>query len=231
MKRRALLSWSSGKDSAWALHLLRQDPQTEVCGLFTLVSESFERAAMHATRMELLHTQAEAVRLPLQVVKIPSPCSNDRYDEIMRGFIRESLGAGIRHMAFGDIFLEDIRHYREDRLTGTGIEPLFPLWGIPSGDLARHMMSSGLKAYVSCIDPAKVPAHIVGRAWTEELLEELPQGVDPCGEHGEFHTIAVDGPMFGFPLKVEVGETVSRDGFVFADVIPRRDEGASEGRP
>lgn len=220
MKKKILVSWSSGKDSAWTLHLLRQRNDVEVAGLFTTVNSEFNRVAMHAVRLELLKRQAEAVGLPLETLEIPYPCSNDRYESVMRSFVDRSREKEISCMAFGDLFLEDIRAYREARLKDTGITPLFPLWRIPTGRLAREMTDRGLRAHITCVDPQKLPARFAGREFGATLLDELPESVDPCGENGEFHTFAVDGPMFKQPVGVRVGEVVERDGFVFADLHP-----------
>lgn len=216
------MSWSSGKDSAWALHLLRQRPDIEVAGLFTTVNSEFRRVAMHGVRMELLQRQTEAVGLPLEILNIPYPCSNERYESVMKEFIAAALERGVRCMAFGDLFLRDIRSYREEKLQGSGIAPLFPLWEIPTDALARQMVAEGLRAYVTCVDPKKLPAGFAGRKFGTAFLDELPPSVDPCGENGEFHTFAADGPMFTKPVEVEVGEVVERDGFVFADLLPRK---------
>ncbi len=218
--KKTLLSWSTGKDSAWALHLLRQDPETAIVGLFTTVNEAFQRVAMHATRVDLLRLQARSVSLPVRIIPIPYPCTDEQYAAIMGSFTTQCAAEGIERMAFGDIFLRDVRDYREQQLRGTGIEPVFPLWGMPTADLAAAMLSAGIGAYVSCLDPKKVPPEFAGRRWSESLLEALPQGVDPCGENGEFHTVVVGGPMFREAITVEVGERVERDGFVFADVVP-----------
>ncbi len=218
--KRTLLSWSSGKDSAWALHSLWNDPEVDIRGLFTMATETYGRVSMHATRLELLQRQADAVGLPLHVINIPYPCSNEQYDAIMRSFIHQSLTNRIECMAFGDLFLQDVRKYREDQLRGTGITPLFPLWGIPTAMLAEQMLSSGVEAYISCVDPTKVPATLAGRLWSNTLLNELPANADPCGENGEFHTVVIGGPFFSSPISVYFGETVEREGFVFADIIP-----------
>jgi uncharacterized protein (TIGR00290 family) len=220
IKRKTLLSWSSGKDSAWALHILRQDPQIDLLGLFTVMNEKYNRVSMHATRLELLQRQTEAVGLPIKIIHLPDPCTMDQCDAIMRQFVMDSAAKGIECMAFGDLFLEDIRRYRENQLKGTGIEPLFPLWMMATGRLAEDMLSAGLEAYLSCVDLKKLPLHWVGRKWSKELLAQLPPTIDPCGENGEIHTIAVGGPMFGEPIRVRVGETVERDGFAYADIIP-----------
>ena len=221
MKKKTLLSWSSGKDSAWTLHLLRQRDDVEVVGLFTTVNGKFQRVAMHAVRLELLKLQAEAVGLPLETLSIPYPCSNLQYESVMKEFVGRSRERRIRCMAFGDLFLQDIRAYREANLKDTGITPLFPLWEIPTHRLAREMIAEGLRAYITCIDPKKLPACFAGREFGPSFLDELPESVDPCGEYGEFHTFAVDGPMFKKPIEVQVGEVVERDGFVFADLRPR----------
>ena len=220
MRRRTLLSWSSGKDSAWALHVLRQDPEIEVLGLFTVVNAKHHRVAMHAVRLRLLELQAEAVGLPLRVVEIPDPCSDEQYQAVMRRFIDESLLQGVQCMAFGDLFLQDVRDYRERQLCGTGIVPRFPLWNKPTCELAGEMLAAGLRAIITCVDPRKLPGNYAGREWSKTLLDELPATVDPCAENGEFHTVAVDGPMFLQPVPVKIGETVERDGFFFADILP-----------
>ncbi|HEY3253960.1 MAG TPA: hypothetical protein VGJ91_08440 [Polyangiaceae bacterium] len=220
MPARTLLSWSSGKDSAWALHALRQSAQFEVVGLLTTVNLAADRVAMHAVRSELLRAQADALGLPLHPVGIPQPCSNEQYEAAMTAAIARATADGITAMAFGDLFLEDIRSYRVERLAGTGIEPIFPIWGIPTAELARQMIDSGLRARLTCVDPKQLPARFIGREFDRSLLDELPPGVDPCGERGEFHTFAYDGPMFQRPLLIQAGEVVERDGFVFADLLP-----------
>ncbi|WP_421229230.1 ATP-binding protein [Aeromonas enteropelogenes] len=222
-KKRVLLSWSSGKDCAWALHRLRQDPAIEVVGLFTTLNQAFERVAMHGVRKQLLLQQAECVGLPIICIDLPWPCSNEDYARIMESFIADVLAQGIRHMAFGDLFLEDVRAYRERQLAGTGIEPLFPLWGNKTSELAREMMAAGMKARISTLDPKKLDAGLGGHDFDPALLAALPEGVDPCGENGEFHTLAYDGPMFRRPLAIRVGETVERDGFIFTDLLPVTD--------
>lgn len=222
-KKRVLLSWSSGKDCAWALHRLRQDPAIEVVGLFTTLNQAFKRVAMHGVRKQLLLQQAECVGLPIICIDLPWPCSNEDYARIMEGFIADVLAQGIRHMAFGDLFLEDVRAYRERQLAGTGIEPLFPLWGSKTPELAREMMAAGMKARISTLDPKKLDAGLGGHDFDPALLTALPEGVDPCGENGEFHTLAYDGPMFRRPLAIRVGETVERDGFIFTDLLPVTD--------
>jgi uncharacterized protein (TIGR00290 family) len=222
MSRRVLLSWSSGKDSAWTLHVLRQQGAGEVVGLLTTFNEAVDRVAMHAVRRELVEAQAAAARLPLWPVLLPSPCSNAVYEERMAAAVARARAAGITHVAFGDLFLEDVRNYRIRQMAGTGIEPLFPLWGTPADTpaLARHMLAAGLRAVLTCVDPRQLGEHLVGRPFDAALLDELPAPVDPCGEKGEFHTFCHAGPMFSHPIEVRVGETVCRDGFVFADLLP-----------
>jgi uncharacterized protein (TIGR00290 family) len=217
---RTLLSWSTGKDSAWALHVLRQRPDVAVVGLVTTVNAAFGRVAMHGVRRALLEAQAEAAGLPLHVLDIPHPCPNVDYERIMGAFVAEQAAAGVEAMAFGDLFLQDIRRYREAKLAGTGIAPLFPLWGIDTGLLAREMIAGGLQAHVTCVDPRKLPASFAGRRFDLDLLTDLPPGVDPCAENGEFHTFACAGPMFGASIPVKIGDVVTRDGFVFCDVMP-----------
>lgn len=219
-RTQVLLSWSSGKDSAWALHRLQQDPTIEVVGLFSTLNQEFERVAIHGVRKQLLMQQAECLGLPLRTLDLPWPCSNEDYARIMTAFVTEVVAGGIRHMAFGDLFLEDVRAYREQQLQGTGIQPLFPLWGSDTTELAQTMIAAGLKAYISTLDPKKLDARLGGHEFDQTLLAALPAGVDPCGENGEFHTLAVDGPMFLRPLAIEIGETVTRDGFVFTDLLP-----------
>jgi uncharacterized protein (TIGR00290 family) len=215
-----LLSWSSGKDSAWTLHVLRQDPTVEVTGLFSVLNGRFNRVSMHSTREMLLCRQAEAAGLMLHTINLPDPCTNKQWEVIIRESLSEFRAKGVDCMAFGDLFLEDVRQYRERQLTGTGIDPLFPLWQVPTVELAEQMLAAGLEAYISSVDLKKVPASFVGRRWSRDLLKELPTGVDPCGENGEIHTIVVAGPMFERGIEVEVGEVVKRNGFAYADIIP-----------
>ncbi|MGA1795609.1 MAG: ATP-binding protein [bacterium] len=218
--KKTLLSWSSGKDSAWALYMLRQDPTVEVIGLFSVVNERFNRVSMHSTRMELLRRQAEAAGMPLHTINLPDTCTNERYDAIMGGFVAGLAANGTECIAFGDLFLEDVRRYREKRLKGTGIDPLFPLWRIPTVELADRMLAAGLQAYISSVDLTRLPAGFAGRQWSGDLLKEFPEGVDPCGENGEMHTVVVDGPMFAERIEVEVGEVVLRNRFAYADILP-----------
>lgn len=218
MKRKTMLAWSSGKDSAWALHVLKQDPEIELVGLFTTVNEAFNRVAMHAVRLELLTRQAQNTGLPLDVINIPYPCSNQDYDVRMGACIEAAKDRGVECMAFGDLFLGDVRKYREEKLKNTGISPIFPLWGIPTKDLSRQMINSGLKAVITCVDPKIVPCRLAGRHYDDTFLSEIPENADPCGENGEFHSFAFAGPMFNEELEVRVGDIVEREGFVFADV-------------
>jgi uncharacterized protein (TIGR00290 family) len=224
MADKALLSWSSGKDSAWALHVLRADHDLEVVGLLTTVNRQFDRVAMHAVRSELLREQADAAGLPLFEVGIPWPCNNEQYEAEMQSAVEAAKIRGVSVMAFGDLFLEDIRQYRCSKLSGTGIRPCFPLWGLPTDALARNMIAGGLRARLTCVDPRQMPRELAGRAFDGELLRELPASVDPCGERGEFHTFAHAGPMFGRPISLSAGEVVERDGFVFADFMLERGE-------
>ena len=216
-----LLSWSSGKDSAWALHVLQQDAPGAVAALLTTVSEPYDRVSMHGVRSSLLRAQAEAAGLPLMTVPLPAPCSNQEYEKRMAAAVRRALADGFTHVAFGDLFLEDVRKYREDRLRSTGLEPLFPLWGLPTGALAREMIGSGLQARITCLDPRVLNPGLAGRPFDAALLAELPATVDPCGERGEFHTCVLAGPMFSKTIDARVGVTVERDGFVFADLALR----------
>ena len=220
LKPKALLSWSSGKDSAWALHLLRERGEIEVVGLLTTINTRHARVAMHAVREELLDLQAAAVGLPMTKVPLPWPCTNAEYEGAMAAALARAKAQGVSAIAFGDLFLEDIRRYREQTLAGAGLEPLFPLWGMPTRELAKAMIAGGLRAHLTCVDPRKLPASFAGRAFDAALLDELPAGVDPCGENGEFHTFVSAGPMLCAPLEVRRGEVVERDGFVFADLLP-----------
>jgi uncharacterized protein (TIGR00290 family) len=201
----------------------------EVVGLLTTVNEAFDRVAMHAVRRQLLEAQAAAAGLPLVVVSLPWPCSNEVYDARMAAAMASAREQGIAAMAFGDLFLEDIRRYREERLAPTGLVPLFPLWGRPTRTLAEEMMRSGLKARLTCVDPRVLAPRFAGREFDRALLDDLPATVDPCGERGEFHTFAWDGPMFRRPVPIRLGETVTRDGFVFADLLPAEEEPPEAG--
>ncbi|MBO0859347.1 MAG: adenine nucleotide alpha hydrolase [Chloracidobacterium sp.] len=218
-RKRVLLSWSSGKDSAWALHLLRQQPDLEVAGLLTTINERFDRVAMHAVRTDLLRRQAESLGLPLRLISLPFPCDNASYEERMRAALNAALSDGIESIAFGDLFLADVRQYRERMLEETGITPLFPLWGRPTNDLAREMIAGGLRAQITCIDPRCLPAALAGKEYNNDFLNAVPDEIDPCGENGEFHSFAFNGPMFNWPVEFAIGETVERDGFIFTDLL------------
>jgi uncharacterized protein (TIGR00290 family) len=217
---KAWLAWSSGKDSAWALHVLRSSPDVEVVGLLTTVNEVHDRVAMHGVRRSLLQAQADALGLPLVTAPIPHPCSNEDYERIMSGAVVRARGEGVEAFAFGDLFLEDIRRYRESRLEGTGIRPLFPLWRRPTAALAEEMIAGGLRAHVVTVDPRHLAPGFAGRAFDRAFLSDLPPAVDPCGENGEFHTFAWNGPMFRRPVEMRPGVVVEREGFVFADLVP-----------
>jgi uncharacterized protein (TIGR00290 family) len=213
-----LVSWSSGKDSAWMLHVIRRSGLGTPAALLTTVNEAVDRVAMHAVRREVLEAQAAAARLPLIVVPIPSPCPNEVYEARMKEACRAAVADGFTHVAFGDLFLGDIRRYREERMAGSGLTPIFPLWECPTPALAREMVAGGLEATLTCVDPRVLPARFAGRRFDLPLLDELPSGIDPCGERGEFHTCVTAGPMFTQPIPVVAGPTVERDGFVFADL-------------
>jgi uncharacterized protein (TIGR00290 family) len=217
--KNVLLSWSSGKDSAWALGLLLRRKDLHVAGLVTTFNQSADRVAMHAVRRALVRTQAERVGIPLWEIELPWPCSNADYEEIMRGVLKRALDEGIDAFAFGDLFLQDIRDYRVRQLAGTGMEALFPVWGIPTRKLALDMIAGGIKAKLTCVDPTKLDRSFAGRDFDLPLLESLPEAVDPCGENGEFHTFVYDAPVFNRPIDVQLGSIVERDGFVFADVV------------
>ncbi len=217
-RKRILLSWSSGKDSAWCLHVLRNRREYEIVGLLTTFNEAANRVAMHAVRRELVERQAAAAGLPLWPVHLPWPCSNEQYEGLMAEACKKAIRNGIEGIAFGDLFLEDVRAYREKQLKGTGLEPIFPLWGQPTRELARGMIRSGLRAKLTSIDTSQLDAEFVGREFDEDLLAALPAGVDPCGEKGEFHSFVYAGTMFDSEIPVVVGETVVRDQFVFADL-------------
>jgi uncharacterized protein (TIGR00290 family) len=219
--KRIALSWSSGKDSAWALHILRQTPGVAVVALITTINESADRVAMHAVRRELVEAQAERTNLPLWAVDLPWPCSNEVYEELMADTCRRARSQHIEAIAFGDLFLDDIRRYRERQLQPVGLEPLFPLWQIPTLELARSMIDAGTKAKVTCIDAAKLDRSYVARDYDTEFIRDLPPGIDPCGENGEFHTFVYDAPVFSRPIDIEPGAIVEREGFVFADLVPQ----------
>jgi len=215
--KRVLLSWSSGKDSAWTLHVLRRNPEIELVGLLTTLNSEFQRVAMHGTRRSVLEAQAEAARLPLWIVPLPWPCSNEVYEQRMAEVCKRAVDEHVDAIAFGDLFLQDVRSYRETQLKPTGLEPLFPLWEIPTAELAREMIAGGLRARLSCVDTKQLAGSFAGREFDAAMLQDLPPETDPCGERGEFHTCVYDGPMFSAPLRLRTGEVVDRDGFMFAD--------------
>ncbi|MFZ3214797.1 MAG: hypothetical protein WA192_01945 [Candidatus Acidiferrales bacterium] len=216
---KAWLAWSSGKDSAWTLHAVRERGELDVVALLTTVNRTHRRVAMHAVRESLLEVQAAAAGLPLVTVPIPSPCPNEVYERAMAEAMRRAESEGVTHIIFGDLFLEEVRRYREENLARCKIAPVFPLWGIPTRQLAAEMIAGGLRSYITCIDPRKLDRSFAGREWNSALLADLPSSADPCGENGEFHTFAYAGPMFREPIMVQRGEIVERDGFVFADLL------------
>ncbi len=220
MRAKAWLSWSSGKDSAWTLHQVRQQGELEVAALLTTINRAHGRVAMHAVRESLVEEQARAANLPLVKVPLPSPCPNEAYEQAMAEAMAQARATGVTHIIFGDLFLEDIRRYREAQLARCGMTPVFPLWLLDTRALAQAMVGAGLRAFLTCVDPSKLDRGFAGREFDGRLLAELPGHVDPCGENGEFHTFACAGPMFRAPIAVEPGEIVERDGFVFADLLP-----------
>lgn len=226
--KKTWLWWSTGKDSAWALHELRKRDAYAVTALVTTVTAPFERVSMHSTREQLLKAQTAAAGLPLRAIRLPHPCSNEDYEAAVQPLVAEAAKAGVECMAFGDLFLEDVRAYREELIEGSGIEPIFPLWGRATSELAREMIVSGLHARITCLDPSALPKEVAGTKYDQTFIDTLPPGVDPCGENGEFHTFCWDGPMFMRPIPVRVGEIVEREGFVFADVLPA--EGGESGK-
>ena len=215
--KKILLSWSSGKDSAWAFHLLSKQPDVQIAALVTTFNRAANRVAMHAVRRVLVEAQAERMKVPLWAVDLPWPCSNMEYEHIMHGVWRRAVDEGITAVAFGDLFLQDIRAYREKQLDGTGLEALFPVWGIPTRPLALEMIRTGIKAKITCVDPSKLDKSYAGRDFDLAFLESLPAAIDPCGENGEFHTFVYDAPFLTQGIDVQPGEIVERDGFVFAD--------------
>jgi uncharacterized protein (TIGR00290 family) len=217
---RAWMSWSSGKDSVLALHVARCRNDVEIVGLLTTVNAVADRVAMHAVRRTLLEAQAAALGLRLHMVWLPWPCPNEVYERLMSEALDEARGDGVRHVVFGDLFLDDVRAYREHAMAGTGLTPLFPLWQRPTAQVAREIIDAGIHAVLTCVDPTQAPGELAGRRYDQQLLAELPPRIDPCGENGEFHTFVVDGPGFADPIQVRVGERVTRDGFVFADLLP-----------
>ena len=214
-----LVSWSSGKDSAWALHEVRRRGELEPVGLLTTVTSGYERVSMHGVRYEILEAQARQTGLPLSRVSISPGASNAEYESAFVAAIVSARASGIERIIFGDLFLEDVRSYRERVLNGTGVIPEFPLWGRDTAGLAREMIAAGLKAVVVCVDPTRVPSRWAGMPFDQDFLAGLPPGADPCGENGEFHTCVLDAPMFASPIPASVGERIERNGFVFADLI------------
>ena len=225
-----LLSWSSGKDSAWALHVLRQQG-ANVGGLLTSLNETVRRVSMHGVREEILQAQAHAAGLPVSIIPLPWPCTNEIYEARLRAAVDRAVADRFTHVAFGDLFLEDVRQYREERLRGTGLTPLFPLWGRPTSALAREMIAGGLTARISTLDPRVMPRELIGAAFDEALLESLPATVDPCAERGEFHTCATGGPMFAAPIDVIAGDAVEREGFLYGDLRLRPDRAERAAPP
>ena len=219
IKPKVIVSWSSGKDSCYSLMEILRSGTYQVAGLLTTVTRAYNRVSMHGVRETLLEKQAEELHLPLMKVEIPSPCSNEQYEQIMGGVMERIKSIGIGHMVFGDIFLEDIRKYREEKLAPTGITPIFPLWGRDPGKLAFEIIRAGVKAKIVCLDPRKLGREFAGRLYNEELLADLPCEVDPCGENGEFHTFVFGSPAFSHKqIRLRTGVTVDRDGFVFTDI-------------
>ena len=220
MAAKALIAWSSGKDSAWALHEARRSGEYEIVGALTTVTETFGRVSMHGVREELLRAQLEAIGIPPNIVPIPFPCPNEVYEARMGAALSQAKAEGVSHVIFGDLFLEDVRAYREAKMAGTGVAPVFPLWGRPTKALAHAMIEGGLKTHLVTVDLKAMPKPFAGRKFDESLLDSLPADVDPCGERGEFHTCVLDGPMFSRAIAASVGEVVEREGFAFADLVP-----------
>lgn len=217
--KRTLISWSTGKDSAWTYHRLQADPAYEVVGLVCTINDEAKRTAMHAIRLDLLKAQADALGLPLEIIPLPYPCSNQDYEAIMSAFIKRAEAMEIEHIAFGDLYLADIRAYREKQMAHCSISPIFPLWNTPTDQLALDIVESGTQAIVTCVDPQQMPSDFAGREYNATFLADLPASVDPCGENGEFHTFVFAGPMLPKPINISVGETIGRDGFIFTDVL------------
>jgi uncharacterized protein (TIGR00290 family) len=217
-RKRTLVAWSTGKDSAWTLHVLRGRPEIEIAGLFTTVHEQAAEVAVHAVPLQLLEAQARATGLPLHRIPIPRPCPNAAYEAAIAAFVSEAKGDGVTHLAFGDLFLEDIRRYREGQLAASGVEPLFPLWGLPTRRLAEDMTAAGLRAWIVCVDSKQAPREWAGRVFDPGFVAAIPEGIDPCGERGEFHTFAFAGPMFREPIEASVEGIAERAGFVYADL-------------
>jgi len=219
VKKKVLVSWSSGKDSAWTLHVLRQSSEYEIVGLLTTINANFDRVAMHGVRRELLEAQAAAADLPLWKVPLPWPCSNEQYEAAMCSACAKAIDEGVQAVAFGDLFLEGVRRYREDRMKQVRLTPIFPLWKIDTTELIRDILAGGTRCRIVCLDPKKLPASFAGRDLDQSLIDKFPAGIDPCGENGELHTFVYDGPVFSRAVPIQNGETVTRDGFVFTDVV------------
>ena len=220
MKKKTLMSWSTGKDSAWAYYQLKNQPEYDLVGLFCTINKVFSRTAMHAVRVQLLQMQANSIGLPLDIIEIPYPCSNAEYEGIMQDFVDDAKSRNIECFAFGDLFLQEIRDYRIKILKDTGIMPIFPLWNQATDKLAMEMINGGLKAVITCVDPKQLNDNFVGQDYDQAFLNALPENVDPCGENGEFHSFVFDAPMFNKKINISVEEKVERDGFVFVDVKP-----------
>ncbi|MBW1650391.1 MAG: diphthine--ammonia ligase [Deltaproteobacteria bacterium] len=224
MRKKALMSWSSGKDSAWALYELQQkwNMEIDLVGLFCTVNKEFDRVAMHGVRVELLRKQAKSIGLPLKIIEIPYPCSNAEYEKIMRQFVKRAKKDNIEYVAFGDLFLQNVRNYREEKLKDSGIKPIFPIWGMPTDKLSREMIKGGLKTVITCIDSKQIPTKFIGKEFDENFLDSLPDITDHCGENGEFHSFVFDGPMFKEQIEIVLGDIIHRDDFVFADILLKR---------
>ena len=224
-RQKALIAWSSGKDSAWALHEVRRTGEFDIVGALTTVTDTFARVSMHGVREELLRAQLDAAGLRAIAVRIPYPCPNEIYEREMAAAVQDARSEGVTHMIFGDLYLEDVRAYREKNLGGTGITPVFPLWQRPTGALARDMIAAGVEAHLVVVDLKKLSSSFAGRRFDDVLLGDLPDGIDPCGENGEFHSFVSAGPMLARKIPVKTGEIIERDGFAFADLLPSPREG------
>ncbi|MGD0421830.1 MAG: diphthine--ammonia ligase [Candidatus Bathyarchaeia archaeon] len=221
-KPKVVVSWSSGKDSAMALLKIMKSNEFEILALLTTVSDMFQRVSMHGVREELLDQQANSIGIAVEKVRIPYPCPNEIYEQKMVGLLRNYKSKGVSHVVFGDLFLEDIRRYREDKLAEVELTPIFPLWKENTEELSKTIIRVGFKAVVTCVDPKKLDPKFAGRYFDEILLNEIPANVDPCGENGEFHTFVFDGPIFRNRIEITVGDRIIRDGFQFVDLVPRK---------
>jgi uncharacterized protein (TIGR00290 family) len=220
VRKRVLIAWSGGKDSAWALHVLRRQPDVEIAGLFTTIHEDVARVAVHAVRTALLVEQASAAALPLHTLAIPRPCPNAVYEKVLSEFLEEQKKLGVGHVAFGDLFLEDIRRYRERQFAGSGVELLFPLWRLPTRALAQEMTAAGVRAWIACVDLRRAPREWAGATFDSRFVERMPAAMDPCGENGEFHTFVFEGPMVNAPVRARPGAITEEGGFAYADLLP-----------